>query len=571
MFPTSLALAVSLAATVLRLPAPPAVVFEHDVMVPMRDGVKLAFDIWRPASGRVPALVTRTPYGTDSPGMEHANDAMVQMGYAIVTVDCRGKFGSEGEWYPIRNEGKDGFDSIEWVARQPWCDGNVGMMGGSYDGWTQMLAAAESPPHLKALLPQATPPDPIRNFPWQNGAFLAASAYWARMTFGKGVDRLEDLTGKWSSIYAHRPLIEMDQAAGAEIPYFDDWVRHPLDDDYWRSMSYQTRFADIDVPALHVTGWFDDDQVGALSNFVGLRRAARSERARRGQRLIVGPWGHVTNGVTKLGELDFGEDARIDLSTLTLRWFDHWLGGADNGIEREAPVRVFVIGPNVWRDEDDWPIPRTRWTPYFLAGGGRLAAEAPADAPADEFTYDPHDPTPFLTGERSAQVGGPDDYSTIHRTRKDLVVYDTAPLDEDTEVTGPIAVVLHAATSARDTDWTAMLCDVRPDGKVVRLSDGVIRAMLSESLETPKPVVPDVPREYRIDCWATGYVFTKGHCIRVAIASAAFPKFHPNANTGNRDPAATECVVAHQKIFHDAAHPSRLILPVIPPRAPAGK
>ncbi len=543
------------------------VLVESNVMVAMRDGVKLAVDVYRPGrEGRFPVAMLRTPYGTDRESIPGTYRSLVAAGYVVLCWDCRGKFHSEGEWYPLRHEAKDGFDCIEWAATQPWSNSNVGMFGGSYLGWVQMLTAGEGNPHLKALVPQVTPPDPFHNIPYQAGAFLAMSMNWARLVAGREVDAMEQHSGRWLDFYAHRPLLEMDDQTGSTIPFFDDWVRHSKFDDYWKSMSYEHRYGEMDVPALHMTGWFDDDQTGCIRNFVGLRKGARTERARRGQRLLIGPWGHALNSGTAIGELSFGPDSRIDMNATLRRWYDHWLKDEDNGVENDKPVQIFVIGPNQWRDEDDWPLPRTRFTPFYLHAGGVLSTEVPGESAPSDYTYDPEQPTPYLTAEGSAQVGGPDDYADLHAEREDLLLFDSRPLTDAVEVTGPLVVHLHAATSCTDTDWMAMLCDVRPDGKVIRLNDGVQRAMFRESLTDPKPVEAGVVYAYRIDCWATSYVFMPGHRLRVAIASAAFPKFYPNGNTGSLDPSVKEVQVADQEVHHSSQYPSHILLPVIPAR-----
>jgi putative CocE/NonD family hydrolase len=508
-------------------------------------------------------VLVRTPYGKNG----HSSEGrwFAERGYVYIAQDCRGRHDSDGVFRPLRDEACDGFDTIEWAAAQPWCDGSVGMLGGSYLGWDQWLAATQRPPHLKALIPLVSPPDPFYNMPYQYGAFSPMMFDWVNLTSDH--DNQDAGQMDLHSVYRHLPLLTLDRAAGRQSRTWREWVEHSTFDDYWKATSYESHYDKIDLPVLGISGWYDDDQAGTTRNFIAMRRLRR-----KNQKLLMGPWPHAVNSRTRLGILDFGADSRIDLRELERRWFDRWLKGQANGIDQEPPVRLFVMGANRWRDEDDWPIPRTRWTKYYfqsqgnansLAGEGVLQTGPPDKTKPDHYSYSPADPTPFVTEPSSAQIGGPDDYRAVEK-RKDVLVYTSPPLTEDLEITGPLVVKLYAASSAPDTDFSAMLLDVHPDGYALRLNDGVIRARFRDSLEKPALIEPGKIYEYTIDCWSTSMFFKKGHRLRVQIASAAFPKFDRNPNTGHKLGVDADIRVADQTIYHDAEHPSHIVLPVIP-------
>jgi putative CocE/NonD family hydrolase len=343
-------------------------------------------------------------------------------------------------------------------------------------------------------------------------------------------------------------------------------------DEYWQPLCYQQRFAELSVPVLHISGWYDDEQIGTPLNFSGMSMQAATPEAREAQRMIMGPWGHNVNSSSKIGEIDFGPTAVIPLNDEVTRWYKRWLTGKLYSTE-DAPVKIFVMGANVWRDEQEWPLARTRWTPFYLRSGGqansrfgdgKLSLEAPdANEPGDRYTYHPDNPTPFLTEPISSQIGGPDDYTVVQR-RDDVLVYVTEPLEQDTEVTGPIQVELYAASSAPDTDFMAMLIDIWPNGFRQRLCDGMVRARFRNGMDKPELIEPGQVYHYRIDCWNTSQVFLAGHRICVQISSSAFPKFDRNLNTGEPLGQSSSSVAAEQVIYHDADHPSLVLLPIIP-------
>lgn len=542
---------------------------DFDARVPMRDGTLLSADIYRPrTSGRFPVLLLRTPYLKNGDGALATGRYFAERGYVLVWQDVRGRGDSDGVFVPYRNEGRDGYDTIEWCAAQPWSDGNVGTLGGSYLGRVQWLAALEHPPHLRAMVVTVCPSDPFVE--WPTGTNGLQHLCWLHMTSGRTMQNTDAV--EWSRVYEHLPLETMDERTGRSLPQWREELQHERLDDYWRAICYQDKFDQIDLPILHISGWYDDEQIGTPLNFRGMVARGASPQARAGQRLLMGPWGHQITGVTSMGEVDFGPDALLNLAATQLRWFDHWLKGMPNGVGEEAPVRIFVMGANTWRAEPAWPIERAQTTRYYLRSGGRansrygdgaLATEPPGAEPADSYCYDPARPFPFLTEPTSAQIGGADDYAAAQR-RDDVLVYMTPPLARDTEVTGPIVVELYAASSAPDTDFMAMLLDVHPSGFVQRLCDGVVRARYRDGLAAPALIEPGRAYRYTIDCWNTAQLFKQGHRICLQISSSAFPKYDRNLNTGESLASGTRMAVAQQTIFHDAEHPSCLVLPIVP-------
>lgn len=545
-----------------------------NVMVKARDGVALATDLYLPSSpGPYPAVLSRTPYLKSQPAIQKIVEGWNAQGYALVVQDCRGRGDSDGRFVPYRNEGPDGHDAIEWIASQDWCDGRVATIGGSYGGRIQWFTALQHPPHLRAMIVLVAPSDPFVEAP-TIGNFLMQIC-WLRIVDGRVTQNLD--TTDWMSVYGHLPLESMDEAAGFHSEHWREDLRHTSLDPYWEPLCYQTRFEEIDLPVLHVSGWYDDEQIGTPLNFARLAESAATEEARRGQRLLMGPWGHAVNTVSKLGEVDFGPASLIDLVGYQARWLDGVLGRPQPD-SADHPVRMFVMGTNVWRDEMEWPLARTNWTSYHLHSGGsagsrfgdgRLSLETSGgDEAPDVYLYDPARPVPFLTEAESNQVGGPDDYSAVEH-RADVLCYTTEILSEDVEVTGPVHLELYASSSAADTDFTGKLLDVHPNGFCQRLCDGIVRASHRAGADRNDALTPDVVYKFEIDLWNTSQVFKVGHRIRLEVSSSAFPKFDRNLNTGEPVASATRMVVAENRVWHTSEHPSRLILPVIPRGEPS--
>lgn len=538
--------------------------------VAMRDGVELSVDIYRPdAPGKFPVILSRTPY--TKPGAYEYAKKFVPHGYVWVAMDVRGRGDSDGKFVPYVNDGRDGYDAIEWCAKQPWSTGKVGTIGGSYNGRIQWLTAIIQPPHLTTMIALVTPSDPFVEFP--TGLPLPLEISWFHIAAGHLLQNMDAVN--WTRVIWHLPLYDMDEVAGRPNPAWKEEIDHAQAGPYWESLRYQDKYDRVQIPVLHISGWYDDEQIGTPLNFIGMTAKSQPEAVRAGQKLVMGPWPHAINSVSKLGEVDFGPTAKIDMDGLWLRWFDHWLKGIDNGVGKEPPVRIFVMGLNAWTDENEWPIARTQYTKYFLSSGGRanslfgdgtLTLQSPAQQPADSYAYNPVDPTPFITEPSFAQIGGPDDYRPVER-RDDVLVYTSEPVREDTLVCGPIRAQVYAASSARDTDFMAKLLDVWPNGFAERLSDGMVRARFRQGMDKPELVEPGKVYAYNIDLWNTCEMFRKDHRIRVEVSSSAFPKYDRNPNTGDPLGKSARMETAEQHIYHDVEHPSFILLPIVPPKA----
>jgi putative CocE/NonD family hydrolase len=542
---------------------------QHDLRVPMRDGVELSLDLIRPsAPGAYPVVLVRTPYDktlSRSPFLS----SLAERGYIIAIQDCRGRFNSDGDFFPYRDETRDGYDTVQWIAEQAWCDGNVGMAGGSYVGQTQWFAAAERPAALKALAPIVSPPDSWSNEPVLNGCMLLPMGEWL-IKMGRRSWQLPPET-PWFDVehdyFRALPLAALPEQAGTRSDWWDEMLRHPTYDDFWRACSYQHRWANMSVAALNVTGWWDMNFPGAPGNFAGMREHA-TMAPHDGQKLIIGPWPHQVNKRRALNGLDFGERAVINLDHYMIRFYDRYLKGIQNGIEHDPPVHVFVLNANEWWTADDWPLPgaeEQRWYLHSrgransLKGDGGLSPEQPGDEPADVYRYDPADP---LGAHWNLQDGPVDD--RLPAIRDDMLCYTSEPMREPLDVVGPVSCVLYAASSARDTDWFVRLVDVHPDGSARFLCHGAMRARYRESLSTPRLLEPGRVERYDISIDACGVRFLPGHRIRLEVGSSWFPRYDRNTNSGADNPwQDAELIVARQEVYHDAGRASYVSLPVV--------
>jgi putative CocE/NonD family hydrolase len=567
-----------------------------DVMIRMRDGVQLATDIYKPdAEGTYPVILVRTPYAKNMSELKARFYA--RRGYAFAVQDCRGRFASKGVWNPFFDEPNDGYDTIEWLAAQPWSTGTVGMIGGSYLGWVQWWAAREAPPHLATIVPNVAPPDPYFNIPYEYGSFFMFGAIWWADILEK--EATADISGKtiaeigdkkYARLLRHLPVIDLDEKVlGRKNKYWREWIKHPDNDAYWDRGSFLAHLKGFNVPVYHQSGWFDGDGIGSKLNYAAMAGYGHSN-----QKLVLGPWGH-TDAATRRGanDRDFGPNAIVDLEGTYLRWLDRWLKGIENGIEKEPLVSLFVMNTNKWLTGPTYPLPETKFTKLYLAsagkantskGNGSLSFELPAGgAPFDGYVYDPGDPTPDpnfytspedLAGEEAADsakaVSVEEErakvfayYGKVDGEREDILVYDTPPMTDTLVIAGPVSAVLYASSSAKDTDWFMRLSEIDEKGLVFPLVHGTIRARYRDSFSKPKLLERDEVYEYRLDLWQTGITIPKGRKLRVEVASAAFPTFSRNLNTGKHNETETKFVTAAQRIFHDARHPSHVLLPVI--------
>jgi uncharacterized protein len=532
-----------------------------NVRIPMRDGITLAADLVLPDDLPAPVVVMRTPYGRGGELATKRADAFAKAGYCACWVDVRGRGDSEGTFDPYRNDGPDGVDVIAWAAAEEWCDGSAATYGGSYPGRIQWLTALHHPPALKAMIVLVTPSDPFVENP--TGVPAPMHIHWFRMTDGRAMQYTEAVD--WMEVYRHRPLIELDEAASFRSELWREECRHQTLDAWWEPLRYQHRIGDADVPVLHISGWYDDEEIGTPANFAAMRAAGRT-----GQRLLMGPWGHQVNAGTSLGQLDFGHGAVIDLEAAMTAFLDEMVRGRPPA-EPVSPARIFLMGANEWLDLADWPAPESTELSLYLDsegnansrhGDGRLlTSPAPADSPADTWVHDPDRPVPFITPASSAQIGGPDDYSALE-TRGDVLVYTSEPLTEPLDVVGPVRLLTFVSTSAADTDVTARLVDVHPNGFAQRLCDGLVRLRYRAGHERAQPVEPDSLYEVEVVMWDTAQRFLPGHRIRLDVASSAHPKFAVNLGTGGDESTATSAIVAHNRLYHDDARRSRLLLTV---------
>lgn len=539
----------------------------------MRDGVRLSADVYLPAvEGRYPVILQRTPYNNNERWIAAEAKRYTGYGYAYVAQDCRGKYDSDGDWYPYIHEAADGDDTLTWCGRQPWSDGRIGMTGGSYCGTLQWYAAAAGNPYLKCIAPMVSFSDLFYDHGLRrDGVFQTFFIHWSVAMAGRtffAVDPERSEAAEW-----HVPLETMDRFLGFDLPYWKDFVRHETYDEFWRALSIRGRYGDIDVPALSIGGWYSPWELrGVLANFNGMRQEGKSMATRRHQRLVVGPWSHRLDPSQRIGEVGFGAQAAIEIHEIEHRWFDRWLKGEENGIDDEPRVRIFVTGADEWREEWEWPLERARPVSFYLGSGGHansllgdgtLSQTPPAgDEPADAFTYNPKRPVPALLAGDDPSAALWMDQRPKER-RDDVLVYTTAPLVSDLEVIGHVRASLYAATSAPDTDFVATLVDVHPDGLAVPLTWGITRGRYLTGHSDPQLLDPGRIYEWAIDLWALAHVFRAGHHIRVEVTSSFFPFFGRNHNTGHPTATDTDFALAEQSLHHSEGHPSHIVLPVM--------
>ena len=537
------------------------------VFMRTRDGAKLASYVARPVgAGPFGVVLQRTPYTRI---LHPAGRFWASRGYIFVAQHVRGRDVSDGTNFgDYDTDVRDGYDAVEWASGLPGANGKVGLIGHSDEGRLAWYAAVSAPPHLAAIAPSAASGDPWRIVPYEDMVFSPINVDWACLMRARTLQSTAELD--IGSAITHLPLSDLPQKLGCgDVPLWDRWIAHPTLDAYWRAHAVTTNIANVKAPVLQISGWYDDsrgpiDYTNALDSVPGHPFI----------RLVMGPGAH--KGVDYVAG-DFGKESRVDTRMLQLRWFDHYLKGMANGVDSEPPVDIFVFGDNAWRKEASWPLARAVATNWYLASAGAANTSAgdgvldtlpptalPAAAAADTFTYDPANPTPFLIDSRELETSLNEDYTALNASRRDELIFTSKPLARPIEVTGQMRATLWAATDAKDTDWNVMLLDVFPDGHAERVQDGLMRARFRQGFDKEVPLTPGSVEKYDMDLWFTSRVFEPGHRIRVSVSSALFPKYDRNLNTGGNNERDSTFVVAHQRVLHDAAHPSRVTLPVIP-------
>jgi uncharacterized protein len=566
-----------------------SVAVQNGAAMKTRDGVTLYADVYRPkAEGTFPVILMRTPYDKSVSWAVGPAYALAAHGYVVVVQDVRGRYTSEGEWYPFRHESADGYDAVEWAATLSGSNGKVGMMGGSYVGATQMLAAIAHPPHLAGICPTVTASNYHDGWTYQSGALeqwfdqnwttqLATNTLWRLIA--KNTNALMGAPKLPLTDYPafNYPSLPAGAEATAQLaPYYLDWLAHPNYDAYWKQWSIEEHFGDIRVPALHIGGWYDIFLGGTLRNYDGIKAHGATDEARKGQRLLVQIGGHAGFG-KRIGDVEFGDEAlKFPSSTVVLDWYDYLFKGVQNEFTKDQPVHIFVMGSNVYREQADWPPPEAKFTRYFLhsngtanslRGDGTLSLASPKKENVDKFTYDPANPVPTIGGSLCCDAThfepGPRDQREAEN-RSDVLVYATGPLAEDTDVTGPLTLELWVKSTGVDTDFTAKLTDVSPDGFAMNLSDGILRMRYRDSQEKPELMNPEQVYKISVDLGATSNVFKKSHVLRLEVSSSNFPRFDRNLNTGADQATSREFVSVTNTVLHDAEHPSALLVPIIP-------
>jgi putative CocE/NonD family hydrolase len=546
---------------------------EKAVHVKMRDGVELVADVVRPADdAKHPAILERTPYGREILS-QLEGEWWAKRGYVHIVQDVRGRNDSAGEWSPFVNERKDGYDTIDWIAKQGWSDGKVGMIGGSYVGWVQWAAAVETHPALKCIVPQVSPPDLFFNFPIDHGVpMLFGALWWSNFVKDKKVPAVPE-TPKDLEKLKTLPLSKADdETLGRDIPFYDAWLDKETPSAF-ASASYMADMNKVKIPVLHISGRWDGDGIGTKLNWAKMR-----DLGNKNQWLIYGPWTHLFNTSTRLGDTDFGPDAIIDLDSIYLRWFDTWLKDKQVNWEKQPKVRAFVTGANEWRELGDWPDSRSREMTLYLssrgpangiASVGELVTAAPKAQPPDRYTYDPaaaEIPAGLKNVKNFADLlAAGSNVVKIAPADKALLVYRTSPMSEPLEIGGPIELDLHFSTSAKDTDFFASLVDIDEQGTMRSIGlSGKIRARYLSGWEKPSLLQPGKLYKATIELWDSAHQVKKGHRLGVLISSESFPGYARNLNTGEPISNATRMVVAQQTIYHDAKRPSALRFRVLP-------
>ena len=547
---------------------PESLEVRYRIQVPMRDGIRLSTHTFLPdKDSKFPTLLVRDIYGngTQPARLRYARWA-TQNGYAFVYQTARGRYDSEGDWYPYFQEIADGEDTLDWIVKQPWSNGSVGMLGTSYLASVQWLAALSAHPALKAIAPAMSPGNYYRDVAYPGGAFsLLSRASWGIGLVGGRTNA--NFPVDWIAGIEHLPLKTLDTSLGFDVQHFRDWLAHPSYDSYWEPLNLEQRASEMNVPALNIGGWYDVFLRSTIGSYSTMREEAISEHARNNQRLVIGPWPHGWNATTTTGEVDFGPQSLINEEALMLEWFDNHLKG--KAMPRRSPVHLFVMGRNEWREEQEWPLARTRYEPWYLHKGGKLNPEKPrGEDTRATYTYKPEQPVPTLGGNiMRRELRGAFDQSPLDG-RDDVLRFVSDPFSEITEITGPVRAVIYASTDAKDTDFMAKLSVVHDDGSAYNLVDGVIRARYRNGFRKPELLTPGDIYAFEIDLWATSYELSPGDRLRLDVSSSNYPRLNRNPNTGAPFGETANMQPARQTIYLNSRFPSHVILPITPPKGP---
>ncbi|MCW4050955.1 MAG: CocE/NonD family hydrolase [Candidatus Bathyarchaeota archaeon] len=546
-----------------------------DAHVPMRDGVNLSADVYMPdEEGSYPTIVIGTPY--DNTMKSHVDMArfFVKHGYTFVVYDVRGRHDSEGEFYPFFNEGPDGHDLVEWTAEQPWSNGKIGMMGGSYRGWIQWATAKERPPHLTTMVPTATGGKYMEEFPFFNGIPCLWMLGWLNFVGARTNQNTAAPSVDWERVYNQLPLETMPEALGRDLPVWNEWLSHPDLDEFWKAINFtDDDFKGIDLPILHITGYYDGDQPGALHYY---DNTVRYSPAKDKQYMLIGPWDHPGTRFPQryLGGVDFTNTAVMNMAEVHLAWFDRWIKGKGNEVDKWPKTKYFVMGENKWvKDNDYWAPSKASYTDYYLhsngnantlRGDGALSKEKPKDEPNDTYTYNPKNPViPGVGFDFYGERDEPPLDSRYLLRKDDYLVYTSDHLKEAVTVAGRPIAELYCSSDCVDTDWFVYLMDVHPDGRSILVSRGLLRARYRNGLEKQELMNPETVYKFTLEMNSTCVKYLEGHSIRIAVTSSEFPRYARNNNTGKPIASDTEMRIAHNKVHHMAAYPSVVKLPLL--------
>ena len=538
-----------------------------DLMVPMRDGIRLATDVILPDIAdikKVPSILVRTCYNKNI--NQILWERYARRGYAVIVQDCRGREASEGEWAPFVHESEDGDDTLNWIAAQPWSDGAVGMLGGSYLGYVQWAAAASGNPHLKALVSQVTSGSAFVDLPKRGGCLESGILAWSFMVADKETNDGACVRDDWDQLLKHRPISEIPSVAlGKNIPFYDEWMAHPDNDEFWKKAAWEDSADKIDIPALYISGWFDDDGPGTTCAW-----EMNQARGRAHQKMILGPWLHKTNSARRIHTLDLPANAlRYDLDVLYVRWFDRFLKGVENHVDDGPAVEYYMLGEGEWKCADCWPPKESVMTPFYLSAStdgerhsGLLVSSPDSKQTGCDYRFDPADPFPYVIDVSENECAVPGDYTEAEK-REDVLLFTSPILTEKVSIAGDIYGVIKAASSCCDTDWIIRLTDVGPDGRSLKLSDGLLRARYRHSYEKPELLTPGKAEIYEIRMTRIAHTFLEGHRIRIQITSGADNLCFANSNTGGDEAVAVELKTAEQTVYTGGVDGSYIRLPVL--------